>query len=62
MEISWLKKNKEMLNIAGIENQLSIPKTTLNLWLCGNRSLPKKWEPALVSWVKSFINLKEGAA
>lgn len=62
IEINWLKKNKAMLNIAGIENELSMPKTTIHLWLCGSRALPKKWEPALVGWVKKFVSLKEIAS
>lgn len=39
----WLKSNKELLNISGLEKAIGCPHTTLQKVLQGAKPLPNKW-------------------
>lgn len=41
--INWLKKNKDIINLTGIEVRLKMPLTTLSQVIKGTIKLPKKW-------------------
>jgi hypothetical protein len=49
--IDWLRKNKTILSIRGIEKELGMPDSTLIKAVNGSQSLPKKWKEPLNEFV-----------
>lgn len=45
--IDYLKTNKYIFNISGIERRLNMPVDTLRKAISGDQKLPKKWEKPL---------------
>ena len=39
----WLIKNKQILNVSGLEKEIGCPPTTLQKVLQGAKPLPHKW-------------------
>tara|TARA_R100000988_G_scaffold74203_2_gene38816 strand:+ start:3754 stop:4083 length:330 start_codon:yes stop_codon:yes gene_type:complete len=53
-DIVWIKENKELLSIAGIEKAAGLPETSLLKAVNGGQKFPKKWEAKLNQFVKKI--------
>ena len=53
-DIVWIKENKELFSIAGIERAAGLPETSLLQALNGGQKFPKKWEAKLNQFVKKI--------
>jgi hypothetical protein len=49
--IDWIKGNKNILNIQGIEKFIGMPNSTLTKAVNESQSLPKKWEKPLEEFI-----------
>lgn len=50
--IEYLKKNKDIFNMSGIERRLDIPKDTIRHSVSGKQKFPNKW----IKPLKNLIN------
>jgi len=53
-DIVWIRDNKELLSIAGIEKAAGLPETSLLKAVNGGQKFPKKWESKLSEFVKEL--------
>ena len=53
-DIVWLRDNKEVFSIAGLEKTIGLPKTSLLKAIDGTQKFPKKWEKTLSEFVKQL--------
>lgn len=53
-DIVWIKENKELLSIAGIEKAAGLPETSLLKAVNGGQKFPKKWEDKLSEFIKQL--------
>jgi len=51
--IDYLKTNKDIFNISGIERRLNMPVDTLRKAISGDQKLPKKWARPLYEFLKN---------
>ena len=54
--IDYLKTNKDIYNISGIERRLNMPVDTLRKAISGDQKLPKKWEKPLIGFIAKISN------
>lgn len=52
--IEYLKDNKDIFNISGIERKLDIPKDTIRHSISGKQKLPDKWIKPLKQFIKNL--------
>ena len=62
--IDYLKTNKDIYNISGIERRLHMPVDTLRKAISGDQKLPYKWREPLRLFLtkfgyKGFVNANE---
>lgn len=55
-QLKWFEARHSFIKMESVERSISMPKTTLNQWLKGNRELPKKWVEPLTAWIIAFRN------
>lgn len=53
----WLKSNKGILNVSGLEKAIGCPNTTLQKVLQGTKPLPNKWAVKLHSIIIHQLQL-----
>lgn len=56
-EIEWIIKNKERLNIYGLEKDCGMKQNTVYGFIKGKRTLAEKWEKPLIKWVRDFTKI-----
>ena len=51
-DIVWIRDNKDVFSIAGLEKTIGLPKTSLLKAIDGTQKFTKKWEKTLSEFVK----------